>query len=119
MSRKYFKEGDRTNFSFYESIESYQIQNPNSTSIMYAFVEANIKKYGYIVNIESVTDLCGNDLSHLAFGMPRPGYVIGPSFKLRKDSQDIERGLAVAKFIRDGEAAHEATKNSKLVFKAN
>lgn len=117
MRRKYFREGDRTNFTFYDSMAGYRAANPSSNSITRAFLESAIRKYGGMVYIDSVTDRKGRDISHLIFGVSRPDYVFGPSFKLGDSLRDKEMGRAVAKFIRRAEAAHEATKNSKLVFK--
>lgn len=123
MRRKNFKYGDRTNFIVYDSIESYRTQNPDANPIYSAFVESAIQRNGYAVKIEGVTSESGKDLSDLArdfldsLHILRPNYVFGPSFKLGNTQEDKERGRAVSKFIRQSEAAHEATKNSKLVFR--
>ena len=117
MRRKSFKYGDRTNFTVYDSIESYQTQNPDANPIYSAFIESAIHRNGYVVDLESVTSKSGRDISHLVLGMPKPYYVFGPTFKLGNTPEDKERGRIVANFIKKAEAAHGATKNSKLVFK--
>jgi len=115
--RENFTYGDRTNFSFYDSIENYRKANPHRGKIFSAFIEGSIIKNGYVVYIRSVESENGEDLSALAINIQKPDYVFGPSFKLRNTEEDKERCRAVSKFIGQSEAAHEATKNSTLVFK--
>jgi hypothetical protein len=114
-----FTFGDRTNFSIYDSVENYRSSNPDGNPIFESFLEAAIKRNGYAVFIDSVTGSNGEDISHLSYSVTRPGYVFGPTFKLGNTPEDKERGRAVANFIRKAEAAYEATKNSKLIFRAN
>jgi len=115
--RETFTYGDRTNFSFYDFKKDYRSHNPYIYPLISGFVERAIRKYGFAVYIESVESARGKDLSRLAFHFGKPDYVFGPSFKLGDSPGDKERRGVVAKFIRQAEAAHEATKNSKLVFK--
>lgn len=65
--RKNFIYGDRTNFTIYFDLGAYRCLHSYVHPLISGSVERAVKKYGFVVDIESVQSESGNDLSHLAF----------------------------------------------------
>lgn len=122
-----FQEGDRTKFKYWHSLEEYALaHSPPQNFVPFQArrfcaeqkrrIEKLLNKYGVVKEMIGVFDKHDQEISlNTLYEKKYPEYIVGRIPDFYRGGQKVIRRSE--QFLREGEAAHEATKDSRLIFK--